>query len=182
MDAGAPHDTGATMNNCTPPALSPVPAMTRTGPALWTRLPAGRWQVRFWEDADGQTLLDVASPDGTLASRLVGALCAPPSIEACWAGCGASGLGPHAEDPQAEDQCWALAIGRIPAGRGHVVSFAPWAIGAGRRRITMPFESSSGLWITHRGLWVAAVMGCYTHVRLTAQPEILLRPLISVMG
>jgi hypothetical protein len=160
------------MNNCTRSAVPPVPAMTRTGPAFWTRLPAGRWQVRFWEDADRQTLLDVASPEGTLAGRLTGAPCAPPSIEACWAGCDASGPGPHAED-----QCWALAIGRAPTGRGHVVSFAPRAIESGRGRMTMPFESSSGLWVTHRGLWVAAAIGCYTHVRLTAKPEILLQPL-----
>jgi hypothetical protein len=163
------------MNNSTQPVGPAVPAVTRAGPALWTRLPAGRWQVRFWEDTDGQALLDVAAPEGTLASRLTGALGAPPSIEACWAGCDASGPGPHDED-----RCWALAIGHVPAGRGHVVSFAPMASGARRGRIVMPFESPSGLWVTHRGLWVAAAIGCYTHVRLTAQPEPLLRPLVAV--
>jgi 8-oxo-dGTP pyrophosphatase MutT (NUDIX family) len=57
------------MNKITPPAPPAARAVTRTGPALWTRLPAGRWQVRFWDDADGQALLDVATPQGALASR-----------------------------------------------------------------------------------------------------------------
>jgi hypothetical protein len=174
MDADATDDIGAIMNNSAQPTVTAGPAITRTRPALWTRLPAGHWQVRFWEEANGQALLDVVAPDGTLARRLIAALGPPPSIEACWAGCNAGGPGSHDDG-----QCWALAVGHAPTGRGHIVSFAPRTLGFHRSRVTMPFESSSGLWITHRGLWVAAI-GCYTHVRLTAHPQILLRPLTAV--
>jgi hypothetical protein len=144
---------------------------TRTGPALWTRLPSSGWQVRFWADTDGRTLLDVADPDGTLACRLASARQAGPSIDADWTRC-APGA---AED----SQCWALAVGRAPAGLSNV-SFARRTSTALRDRMTLPPQAPSGLWVVHNGLWAAAATGCYTHVRLTAQSITLLQPLSLV--
>jgi hypothetical protein len=158
------------MNDTTRRAVTARPLVRRTGPALWTRLPAGGWQVRVWKDAGGQALLDVAAPEGTLVCRLASTSGAALSIEACWASCDAAGPGPHGSG-----QCWALAAGRAPAGLGHVVSFAPRAGECGRGRMTLPFESSSGVWITHYGLWMAAAIGCYTHVRLGGHSEVRLR-------
>ena len=141
----------------------------RTVPALWTRLPLGGWQVGFWADADGRTLIDVVDPEGTLAGRLASARWAAPSIDAGWAGC--------AHGPDGDSQCWALAIGHAPAGRGNVVSFADRTRTAGRDRMTLPPEAPCGFWVTHDGLWAAAATGCYTHARLTAQSGIWLHPL-----
>ena len=144
----------------------------RTRPALWTQLPFGGWQVGFWADADGRTLIDVADPEGALAYRLASARRAAPSIDAGWAGC--------AHDPEGGSQCWALAMGRAPAGRGHVVSFIHRNRAAGRDRMTLPPEALCGFWVTHNGLWAAAATGCYTHARLTAQSAIWLHPLALV--
>jgi hypothetical protein len=141
----------------------------RTGPTLWTRLPAGGWQVGFWADADGRILIDVADPEGTLAYRVASARRAAPSVEAGWAGC--------AHGPDGESQCWALAIGRAPAGRGHVISFAHRTRVARRDRMMLPLEARCGFWVTHNGLWAAAATGCYTHARLTAQSATWLHPL-----
>ncbi|MGH3249680.1 MAG: hypothetical protein ACRDOI_26225 [Trebonia sp.] len=77
--------------------------MTAPGPMLWARLPAGGWQVGFWVDDGGRTLVDVADPRGTLAYRVAGARRAAPSIDAGWAG--------HAPGPDGDSLCWALAIG-----------------------------------------------------------------------
>jgi hypothetical protein len=144
----------------------------RTVPALWTRLPVGGWQVGFWADADGRDLIDVADSEGTLAYRLAGARGAASSIDAGWAGC--------AHGPDGGNQCWGLAIGRAPAGRCHVVSFADRTRAAGRDRMTLPPEALCGFWVTHNGLWAAAATGCYTHARLTAQSAIWLHPLLLV--
>jgi hypothetical protein len=144
----------------------------RTGPTLWTRLPVGGWQVGFWTDTDGRTLIDVADPSGALAYRVASARRAAPSIDAGWAGCTA--------DLDGHSQCWALAIGHAPAGPGHVVSFACRTPAAPRDRMTLPPQALSGLWIVHNGLWAAAATGCYTHIRLTAQSTTRLHPLHPV--
>ena len=143
--------------------------MTALGPTLWTRLPTGGWQVGFWVDADGRTLVDVADPWGTLAYRVAGARRAAPSIDAGWAGC-ALGL-------DGDNQCWALAIGHVPTGTGYAVSFeeAPQEAGCDRGTGTMV-----GLRLTDVGHWVAAAVGSYTHVRLTAQSTAVLHPLQRV--
>src|SRR5271167_316343 len=104
--------------------------MTAPGPALWARLPAGGWQVGFWVDADGRTLVDVADSLGSLAYRLASARRAAPSVDAAWAG--------RTLGPGGDSQCWALAIGHAPTGAGHVVSFACPAGEAGRDRATIP--------------------------------------------
>jgi hypothetical protein len=148
------------------------PTVMRTGPTLWTRLPAGSWQVGFWADADGRMLIDVADPEGTLAYRIANARRAAPSIEAGWAGC--------AHGPDGDRQCWALAIGHAPAGRGHVVSFVHRARAGRSDRMTLPLEARCGFWVTHNGLWAAAATGCYTHARLTTQSANWLHPLRMV--
>jgi hypothetical protein len=60
---------------------------TAPGPTLWARLPAGGWQVGFWVDRNGRTLVDVADSLGSLAYRLASARRAVPSVEEGWAGC-----------------------------------------------------------------------------------------------
>jgi len=148
------------------------PAVTRTWPALWTRLPSSGWQVRFWTDAGGLTLIDVVGPEGTLACRLTSARQSAPSIDAGWTHC--------APTPGKDSQCWALAVGHAPAGLSHVVSFARPTPTALRDRMTLPPQAPSGFWVVHNGLWAAAATGCYTHARLTAQTTTLLHLLSPV--
>ena len=145
----------------------------RPGPALWTRLPAGGWQIGFWADATGRTLIDIAEPSGALAYRLASARRAAPSIDAGWAG--------YAPDPRDASQCWALAIGHAPAQQcEHVVSFdqAPTRPGD---QIRLPPQAPSGLWIVHNGLWAAAAIGYHTHVRLATESTQWLQPLHPVV-
>lgn len=148
--------------------------MTAPGPTLWARLAAGQWQVGFWVDADGRTMVDVADPWGTLAYRVAGARRAAPSIDAGWAGC--------ALDPDGNTQRWALAIGHMPVGLGHAVSFQGPARETTPGWGTQPCEALSGLRVADDGLWVAAAVGGYTHVRLTARSLNLLYPLDQVTG
>ena len=148
--------------------------MTAPGPTLWARLPVGGWQVGFWVDAAGRTLVDVADPAGTLAYRVAGARRAAPSIDVGWAGC--------ARGPDGDSQWWALAIGHVPNGLGHAVSFADPARAASGDRGAHRCEALSGLRLTDDGLWVAAALGSYTHVRLTTQSTALLCPLFRVTG
>ena len=146
--------------------------MTAPGPMLWARLPTGGWQVGFWVDADGRTLVDVADSWGSLAYRLASARRAAPSVDAAWAG--------RALGQAGDSQCWALAMGHAPTGFSHVVSFVRLACGAGRDRMMLPPEALSGFWVADDGLWVAAAIGSYTHVRLTAQSAVMLYPLRPV--
>jgi hypothetical protein len=148
------------------------PTATRTWPALWTRLPSGGWQVRFWADTDGLTLIDIAGPEGTLACRLTSASQSAPSIDAGWTHC--------APTPGEDSHCWALAVGRAPAGLNQVVSFARRTRTGLRDRMTLPPQAPSGFWVVHNGLWAAAAAGCYTHARLTAQTATLLHLLNPV--
>ena len=148
--------------------------MTAPGPTLWARLPLGGWQVGFWVDPGGRTLVDVADSLGSLAYRLASARRAAPSVDAGWAGC--------ALGPDGDGRCWALAIGRTPTRLGHVVSFLRMTREAGRDQVTMPPGASSGFWVADDGLWVAATTGSYTHVRLTAQSSIVLHPLRPITG
>jgi hypothetical protein len=143
--------------------------MTAPGPTRWARMPVGGWQVGFWADADGRTLIDVADRWGTLAYRVAGARRAAPSIDAGWAGC--------ASGPNGSSQCWALAIGHLPAGIGYTVSFEEAAQEAGHDRKT---ETTAGLRLANDGLWVAAAIGRYTRVRLTAQSTVFRYPLRMV--
>lgn len=143
--------------------------MTLPGPILWTRLPAGGWQIGFWVDADGRTLVDVTDPGGTLAYRVAGARRAAPAIGAGWTGCAA--------DPDGSRQHWALAIGRVPAGIDHAVSFEDPVHGAWPAPGTVGLP---GLRVTDDGLWVAAAIGSYTHVRLDAQSAAFRSPLRMV--
>ena len=46
--------------------------------------------------------------------------------------------------------------------------------------LVLPPEAPSGFWVADDGLWVAAAIGSYTHVRLTAQSAALLYPLRQV--
>jgi hypothetical protein len=62
-----------------------------------------------------------------------------------------------------------------------VTAFSYTGVGArGRDQIMLPPEALSGFWVADDGLWVAAAIGSYTHVRLTAQSAVLLYPLRPV--
>jgi len=133
----------------------------RTEPTFWARVPAGGWTVGVWVGPDGHTMADVTSSRGALAYLTSsGTGRADLSIDAGWAGCGAG--------PDGRRQWWALAIGHASAGLCQVVSFGRRASGR-IERMTLPSEATSGLWMVHDGLWIAAAAGRYTHVRLTAQ-------------
>ena len=140
---------------------------TTPGPTLWVRLPTGGWQVGFWIDADGRTLIDVADSHGTLAYRVAGARRAAPSIDAGWVGCT---RGPHGSS-----QPWALAIGHVPVGLAHEVSFDALV-----QKEWHDQGTPAGLRLADNGLWVAATIGKYTHVRLTARSTVLRYPLHMV--
>ncbi|MGH3297534.1 MAG: hypothetical protein ACRDP7_37645, partial [Trebonia sp.] len=76
---------------------------------------------------------------------------------------------------------WALAIGHASAGPGHAVSFVRPTTPPGRHdQGTQPPEGLCGLRVTDDGLWIAAAVGRYTHVRLTAPSGTLLHPLYPV--
>jgi hypothetical protein len=65
----------------------------------------------------------------------------------------------------------------VPAGAGYEVSFEEAAQAA---RHDGGAETLAGLRLADGGLWVAATIGSYTHVRLTAQSVALLYPLAVV--
>jgi len=136
-------------------------------PTLWTRLPVGGWQVGFWVDETGHTLVDVADPAGIPAHRLAGTLRGSLSIEAGWSG---SGFGPDGRVCH-----WALAIGRLPTGLSHTLSFVS---SDGRDEAALVPDGLTGLRITDAGLWVATAVGRYSHVRLTVQTAALQYPLL----
>jgi hypothetical protein len=139
-------------------------------PTFWARVPAGGWQVGVWVGPDGLVVADVTSPGGTLAYLTSsGTGQADPSIDAGWAGCGAG--------PDGKRQWWALAIGHASPRLSHVVSFGRHASGRRIERMTLPSEAPSGLWMVLEGLWIAAAVGRYTHVRLTAQSTERIQPL-----
>jgi hypothetical protein len=48
--------------------------------------------------------------------------------------------------------------------------------------MTLPPEAPTGFWLVHDGLWAAAAVGCYTHVRLTARSAVIVHPLYAVAG
>jgi hypothetical protein len=77
-------------------------------------------------------------------------------------------------------QRWALAVGHAPTGQGHVVSFVRLTRDADRDEVTLPPGAPSGFWVADDGVWVAAAVGGYTHVRLTAQSATWLHPLRPV--
>jgi hypothetical protein len=154
--------------------MAQAPTSLCSGQAVAARLPVGGWQVAFWEDTEGRTVVDVASPCGTHVYRSASARRAALSIDAGWAG--------WCPGPDDEQQGWALAIGHAPAGLGHVVSFGRWAGGARLEGMTLTSEARSGLWVVNNGLWVAAATGYYTHVRLTARSTMRAQRLYLVSG
>jgi hypothetical protein len=149
--------------------VAPVMQVVRdTAPMLWTRLPGG-WQVGGWTGTDGRTRIDVTDPLGELVYRAGSTWRSAVSVNAGWAG--------HTVGADGERQSWALAIGHAPSGIGHVVSFAGVVPGTGLQRMTLPPEAPTAFWLIHDGLWAAAAVGCYTHVRLTARATLIVHPL-----
>jgi hypothetical protein len=149
---------------------------TASHPTLWAGLPAGGWQVDFWADADGRTQLDVLDATDSLVFRLTGTpfdQCSQitPSIDGAWAG-GAPGT-----DPDGRPQRWALAVGQTPDGILRAVSFVDDSRAPRRERGAYPWDAMSWLRVTEDGLWVAAALGSFTHVRLVTQSADLLHPL-----
>ena len=146
--------------------------MTSASPVLWAQLPSGGWQVGFLACPDGRAVIDVVDPFGSLVSRVTSDRRPILSIDAGWTG--------WALGPDGQRRGWALAVGHVPAGLGHVVSFSRGMHGTRRDRMTLPSEAPSGLWVVHDGLWAAAVAGDYSYVRLTARSTTCLQPLRTV--
>jgi hypothetical protein len=131
----------------------------QAGLPVQVRLPAGGWQVGFRTRPDGRTVVEVTDPDGALAGLVASATVSILSIDAGWAG--------WARDPGGGRRWWALAIGHAPpAADQPAVTFIRWT---GRGRLKLPPQAVDGLWLLQDGLWVAAAIGHYTHVRLTAK-------------
>ena len=150
---------------------SPELAVTRAGPQIRVRLPAGGWQVGFRAQHDGRTVIEVTGQDGSLAGLVASSRLPILSVDAGW--CGA------AREPDGGRRWWALAIGHVPAGQGQPsVTFTRRLPGA-RRAAARP-EAVDGLWVTVDGLWVAAAAGRYTAVRCAAGPVTLTRRLRPV--
>src|ERR1700729_2131684 len=84
-------------------------AVTRAGPPLRVRLPAGGWQVSFRAQHDGRTVIEVTGPDGALAGLVASSRLPILSADAGW--CGAD------SEPDGGRRWWALAIGHVPAGQ-----------------------------------------------------------------
>ena len=135
-------------------------------PTLWMRLPVGGWQVGFWIDGRGRTHTDVADPLDTLVYRGASARPTVPSIDAGWTGWGSG--------PGGETRCWALAIGHVPVGLGHSVSFVSAAglSPVGQDQGALLPDGWTGLRVTEDGLWVATAAGAPAHVRLTAYSHV----------
>ena len=142
-------------------------AEMQTGLPVQVRLPSGGWQVGFQTRPDGRTVVEVTDPDGALAGLVASAAVSILSIDAGWAGWVAG--------PGGDRRWWALAIGHAsPAADQPAVTFIR---GTGRGRLRVPPQTVDGLWLVHDGLWVAAAVGHYTHVRLTARSVSRLRRL-----
>jgi hypothetical protein len=137
------------MIGLTPPSSSSATMKAGLPIRMW--LPCGGWRVGFLAWPDGRTAVEVTDLSGSVAYLVAGTGSPVVSIEAGWAGNGG--------------QWWALAIGRVPAeaDRPSVI----FTRGTRRARRTPP-QAVDGLWVVHDGLWIAAVTGRYTHVRLTA--------------
>jgi hypothetical protein len=139
-------------------ALAPGPRW----PSVQVQLPVGGWRVGFHVQPDGQPLIEVTDPAGSLASLITSSHEPILSIADGWAGhtFGLTGL----------RQWWALAIGHIPAPDGWpAVSFTRHTRHTSRGHTTTRLETADGLWVIHDQLWIAATTGHYTHVRLTMQ-------------
>jgi hypothetical protein len=136
---------------------SPELSVTRAGPPLRVRLPAGGWQVSFRAQHDGRTVIEVTGQDGSLAGLVASSRLPVLSADAGWVGA--------AREPDGGRRWWALAIGHVPAGQGQPsVTFTRRRPGAARP------DAVDGLWVTVDGLWVAAAAGRYTAVRCAAGP------------
>ena len=146
-------------------------AVTRAGPPLRVRLPAGRWQVGFRAQHDGRTVIEVTGQDGSLAGLVASSRLPILSVDAGWYGA--------ASERDGGRRWWALAIGHVPAGQGQPsVTFTRRLPGA--RRAAVRPDAVDGLWVTVDGLWVAAAPGRYTAVRCAAGSVTLTRRLRPV--
>jgi hypothetical protein len=146
-------------------------AVTRAGPPLRVRLPAGGWQAGFRAQHDGRTVIEVTGQDGSLAG-----LAASSRLPVLPAGAGWCGA---ASEPGGGTRWRALAIGHVPAGQGQPsVTFTRKRPGP-RRAAARP-DAVDGLWVTVDGLWVAAAARRYTAVRCAAGPVTLTRRLRPV--
>jgi hypothetical protein len=65
---------------------SPELAVTRAGPPLRVRLPAGWWQVGFRTQHDGRTVIEVTGQDGSLAGLVASSRLPILTVDAGWGG------------------------------------------------------------------------------------------------
>ena len=157
-------------------ALAPItnvgPAMMPAGLSVRLRLAAGGWQVRFWVQPDGRTVMEVTDPAGSLAGLAASIMLPLVSIDAGW-----SGL---ARGPDGDRQWWALAIGHAAATGGPPTATFLRRRRRARRGAGHPPEAADSLCVTWDGLWAAAATGRYTVVRLTTQSATRVRRLRPV--
>lgn len=159
-----------TLNPAAQPS-SPRLVITRGGPQIRVRLPAGGWQVGFRTQSDGRTVIEVTGQDGSLAGLVASSRLPILSADAGW--CGA------AREPDGGRRWWALAIGHVPADQGQPSVTFTRRLPAAPRTAARP-DAVDALWVTVDGLWVAAAAGRYTAVRCAAGPITLTRRLRPV--
>src|SRR5260370_18360264 len=89
---------------------SPELAVTRAGPPLRVRLPAGGWQVGFRAEHDGRTVIEVTGQDGSLAGLVASSRLPLLSVDAGWGG--------EAREPDRRRRRGALALRPPPPRPG----------------------------------------------------------------
>jgi membrane protein len=157
-------------------AFTPItnvgPAMMSAGLPVRLRLAAGGWQVRFWVQPDGRTVMEVTDSAGSLAGLAASTRLPLVSIDAGWS--------VRARGPNGDRQWWALAIGHAAAAGGPPTASFLCRRRRARRGAGRPPEAADTLCVTWDGLWAAAAIGRYTGVRLTTQSETCVRRLRPV--
>lgn len=133
-------------------------------PVIQIRMPVGGWQVGFRPRPNGRTAIEVTDPAGSLARLVTSTRLPTLSIEAGWAG--------RARDYSGGTHWWALAIGHVPADAGRpTATFICGTHQAPGNKAALSLHAVDGLWMVYDGMWVAAVIGHYTHIQLTARSE-----------
>lgn len=137
-------------------------------PVIQIRMPIGGWRVGFRLRPNGRTAIEVTDPAGSLAHLVTSTRLPTLSIEAGWAD--------RTRDYRGGTHWWALAIGHVPADAGRpTATFICRTHQAPGNKAALSLHAVDGLWVVYDGMWVAAVVGHYTHIQLTARSETHLR-------
>jgi hypothetical protein len=93
---------------------SPELAVTRAGPPLRVRLPAGGWQVSFQAQHDGRTVIEVTGQDGSLAGLVASSRLPILSVDAGWGGAAKVVSGTVRDSLHMVDVIFGLDGGQLP--------------------------------------------------------------------